>query len=163
MKVEEEIEKAGLTKDEDHGIWSHHFIANRWGNTGNSYKLYFLGLQNHEKWWLQPRNLKTFAPQKKSYDKPRQHIKRQRNYFADKGPSNKSCGFSSSHIWMWELDHKEGRTLKNWCFWTVVLENTPQSPLAIKEIKLVNSKGTQSWIFIGGTDDEGEDAKSWLI
>ena len=84
--------------------------------------------------------IKTLAPWKKSNDKPRQHIKKQRHYFADKGPYSQSYGFSSSHVWMWELDHKEGRVPKNWCFQTVVLEKTLESPLDIK-IKLVNPKG----------------------
>ena len=86
-----------------------------------------------------------------------------------KGPSSQSCSFSSSHVWMWELDHKEGWAPKNWCFWTVVLEKTPESPLDCKEIKLVNPQGNQSWIFIGRTDAEAEapilwppDAKNWL-
>jgi len=91
-------------------------------------------------------------------------------HFADKGPSSQSYGFSSSHVWMWELDHKEGRVSKNWCFWTVMLEKTLESPLNCKEIKPVNPKGNQSWIFIGRTDAEAEtpilwppDAKNWLI
>ena len=75
----------------------------------------------------------------------------QRHYFADKGPSSQGYGFSSSHVWMWELDHKESWAQKNWCFWTVVLEKTLESPLDYK-IKPVNSKGNQSWIFIGRTD-----------
>ena len=66
-------------------------------------------------------SLKTLAPWKKSYDKPRQCIKKQRYYFTNKDPYNHSCGFSSSHVWMWELSHSEGWALKNWCFWTVVL------------------------------------------
>ena len=82
--------------------------------------------------------LKALASWKKSYDQPRQHIKKQRHYFANKGPSSKSYGFSSSHVWMWELDHKEGWTLKNWCFWTVVLIKTLESPLDWKEIKPVS-------------------------
>ena len=103
-----------------------------------------------------------------SYDKPRQHIKKQRHYFSDKGPSGQSYGFSSSHIWMWELDYKESWALKNWCFWTVVLEKTLESPLDCKEIKPVNPKGNQSWIFFGRTDTEAPllwplDAKNWLI
>ena len=108
-------------------------------------------------------------PWKKNYDKPRQHIKKQRHHFADKGPYSQSCGFSSSYVWMWELDCKEGWTLKNWCFQIVVLEKTLESPLDCKEIKAVNSKGNQSWIFIGRTDAEAEtpilwspDTKSWL-
>ena len=94
----------------------------------------------------------------------------QRHYFAEKGPSSQSYGFSSSHVWMWELDHKEIRGLKNWCFWTVVLEKTPESPLDCKEIKPVYPKGNQSGIFIGRTDAKAETPvlwppheKSWLI
>ena len=110
------------------------------------------------------------APWKKSYEQPRQHIKKQRYYFAIKCPSSKSCGFSSSHVWIWVLYHKESWALKNWCFWTVVLEETLESPLDWKEIKSVNPKGNQPWIFIGKTDAEAEApklwppvAKSWLI
>ena len=98
-------------------------------------------------------NLKD-APWKKSYDKPRQHIKKQRHYFANKGLSRQSYGFSSSHVWMQELDYKKSWAPKNWCFWTVVLEKTLESPLDCKEIKLVNPKGNQSWIFIGRTDGD---------
>ena len=109
------------------------------------------------------------APWKKSYDKPRQCIKKQRHHFSDKCPYSQSYGFSSSHVEMWELDHKEGWAPKNWCFWTVVLEKTLESPLDWKEIKPVNPKGNQCWIFIGRTDAEAEapiiwppDGKSWL-
>ena len=91
-----------------------------------------------------------------SYDQPRQHIKKQKHYFANKGPSSQSCGFSNSHICMWELDHKEGWGQKNLCFWTVVLEKTLESPLDCKEIKPVNPKGNQPWIFIARTDAEVE-------
>ena len=107
---------------------------------------------------------------KKSYDQLRWHIKKQRHYFADKGPSSQSYGFSSGHVWMWELDHKESWALKNWCFWTVVLEKTLESPLDCKEIQPVHPKGNQSWIFTGRTDAEAEtpivwlpDMKNWLI
>ena len=109
----------------------------------------FPGLQNHCRWWLQPWNEKTLASWKKSYDKHRQGIKKQRHYFVNKGLSSQSYGFSSSHAWMWELDHKEGWAPKNWCFWTVVLEKTLKSPLDCKEIQQVSPKGNQSWIFIG--------------
>ena len=85
----------------------------------------------------------------KSYDKPRQHIKKQTHYFVNKGPSSQSYGFSSSHVWMWELDHKESWVLKNWYFWTVVLEKILESPLGFREIKPLHPKGNQSWIFIG--------------
>ena len=119
------------------------------GNNGNSDRLYFLGLQNHCEWWLHPWNWNTLAPWNESYDKPRQRIKKQRHNFANKGPYSLSYVFSHSHVWMSELDHKEGWTLKNCCFWTVVLEKTLQSPLDCKEIKPVNPKVNQSWIFIG--------------
>ena len=95
------------------------------------------------------------APWKKSYDQPRQHIKKQMT-FANKGPSSQSFGFSSSHVWMWELDYKESWAPKNWCFWTVVLEKTFKSPLDSKEIQPVHPKGNQSWIFIGRTDAESK-------
>ena len=97
-------------------------------------------------------------------------LKKQGHYFADKGPSSQGYGFSSSHVWMWELVYKESWVPKNWCFWTVVLEKTPKRPLDCEGIKPVNSKGNQSWMFIGRTDVEPEipklwppDAKNWLI
>ena len=109
------------------------------------------------------------APWKKSYDQPRQNIIKQRHYFANKGPSSQGYGFSSSHVWMWELDYKESWAPKNWCFWTVVLEKTLASPLDCKEIQRVHPKGNQSWIFIGMTDAEAKTpilwpphVKSWL-
>ena len=95
------------------------------------------------------------APWKNSYDKPRQCIKKQRHHFANKGPYSQSYSFSSSHAWLWELDHKEGWAPKNWSFWTVVLEKTLESPLDCK-IKPVNPKGDQPWVFIGRTDAEAE-------
>ena len=88
------------------------------------------------------------APWKKSYDQLRQHIKKQRHYLANKGPSSQSYGFSRCHVWMWELYQKESWAPRNLCFWTVVLEKTPESPLDCKEIKPVNPKGNQSWLFI---------------
>ena len=103
-------------------------------------------------------------------ERPRQHIKKQRHYFADKGLSSQSYGFSSGHVWMWELDCEESWALKNWCFWTVLLEKTLESPLDCKEIQPVHPKGDQSWVFIGRTDNEAETPvlwppheKSWLI
>ena len=80
---------------------------------------------------------------KKSYDQPRQYIKKQTHHFADKGSDSQNYGFSSSHVWVWELDHKEDWAPKNWCFWIVVLEKTFESPLDSKKIKLVNPKGNQ--------------------
>ena len=90
-------------------------------------------------------------PWKESYDQPRQHIQKQRHYFANKGPSSQGSGFSSGHVWIWELYYKESWMPKNWCFWTVVLEKTLESPLDCKEIQLVHPKGDQSWVFIGRT------------
>ena len=93
--------------------------------------------------------LKDAAPWRKSYDQPRQHIKKQRHYFANKDPSSQNYGFSSSHEWVWEWDYKESWVPKKWCFWTMVLEKTLESPLDCKEIQPVHPKGDQSWIFIG--------------
>ena len=110
-----------------------------------------------------PKSLRTVTAEMKlkdacslegTYDKPRQHIEKQRHHFANKGPSSQSYGFSSSHVWMWDLDHKEGWAPKNWCFWTMVLEKTLESSLDCMEIKPVNPKGNQPWIFIGRTDVE---------
>ena len=106
----------------------------------------------------------------KTLDQPRQHIKKQRHYFANKAPYSQSYGFSSNQVWMQELQHKESRAPKNWWFWTVVLRKTLQNPLDSKEIPLVNPKGNRSWIFIGRTEAEAKalvlwptDAKNWLI
>ena len=127
-------------------------MANRWGESRNSDIFYFLLLQNHCRQWLQLWNQKTLAPWKKSYDKPRHCIKKQRYHFANKGLYSQSFGFSRSHVRMWELDCVEGWMLKNWCFWIVVLEKTLKSPWNRKEFKPVNPKGNQPWIFTGRTD-----------
>ena len=110
------------------------------------------------------------ASWQESYDKPKQCLKKQRHHFANKDLYSQSYGFSSSHVWIWELDNKESWVLKNWCFWTVVLEKTLESSLDCKEIKPVHPKGNQPWIFIGRTDAEAEapmlwppDMKIWLI
>ena len=104
------------------------------------------------------------------HDQPRQHIKKQRHYFVNKCPSSQGYGFFSGHVWLWELDYKRSWVLKNWCFWTVVLEKTLESPLDCKEIQPVHPKGDQSWVFIIKTNAGVEtpilwppDAKSWLI
>ena len=114
--------------------------------------------------------IKTLAPWKENYDQLRQYIKKQRHYFANKGPSSQGYDFSSSHVWMRELDCKESWALKNLCFWTEVLEKTLESPLDCKEFQPVHPKGDQSWVSIGRTDAEAEtpilwppDEKSWLI
>ena len=110
------------------------------------------------------------TPWKESYDQPRQHIGKWRDYFTNKDPCSQGYGFSSGHVWMWELDCEESWALKHWCFWTVVLEKTLESPLDCKEVQLVHSEGDQSWVFIGRTDAKAETpilwpphAKSWLI
>ena len=90
------------------------------------------------------RNITLLTPGKESYDQPREHIQKQRHYIADQGPSSEGYGFSCGHVWMWELDYKESWALKNWCFWTVVLEKTLESPLDCKEIQPVHPKGDQS-------------------
>ena len=107
------------------------------------------------------------APWKESYAQPRQHIKKQNHY---KGLSSQRYGFSSSHVWIWDLDYKESCVWKNWCFWTVVLEKTCDSSLDYKKIKPISPKGNQTWIVIGRIDAEAEtpilwppDAKNWLI
>ena len=150
-------------------------MGNKWGNSGNCGWLYLAwgGAGGAPKSLLMATaamKLKDVAPWKKSYDQPRQHIEKQRYYFASKGPSSQSYGFSSSHVWMWELDYKESWAPKNWCFWTAVLEKTLESPLDCKEIQSVHPKGDQSWVFIGKTDAEAETpilwpphVKSWLI
>ena len=114
--------------------------------------------------------LKDICSLEVNYDKLRLHIKKQRHYFTNKGPSSQRYGFSSSHVWMWELDYKEGLVPKNWRFQTVVLEETLENPLDFKEIKPVNPKGNRSCIFIGRIDVEAEapilwppDVKNWLI
>ena len=110
------------------------------------------------------------SPWKKNYDQSRQHIKKQRHYFANKGPSSQGYGFSSGHVWMWELDYEEGWAPKNWSFWTVVLEKTLENSLNCKGIQPVHSKGDQSWVFFGRNDAKAETpilwlpyARSWLI
>ena len=144
-------------------------MTNRWGNSWNRYRLYVGGLQNHSRWWLQPMKLKD-ASWKKGYDQPRQYIKKQRHYFANKDLSSQSYDLSSSCVWMWKLDYKDSWALKNCSFWTVVLEKTLESPWDCKEIQPVHPKGNQSWIFIGRADAKAEtpilwppDAKNWLI
>ena len=121
----------------------------------------FLGIPKLLQMSLQPWNKKTLCPWKKSYDKPRHHIKKQRHYFTNKGPSSQSYDFSRSLAWMWELDYKEWWAPKNWCFWTVVLEKTLEGPLDCKEIQPVHPKGNQPWIFTGRTDAEAEATILW--
>ena len=123
-------------------------MPNRCGKSGSSDRFYFVGLQNHRGWWLQPWNLKMLALWKESYDKPRQCIRKQRHHFADKGSYNQSNGFASSHVQMYKLDaevqHWRTDAFEKWCWRTL------ESPMDCKEIKPVNPKGNQSWLFIEG-------------
>ena len=146
-------------------------MANRWGNNENSDRL-FLAPKSLQMVTsvMKFKNNQTLAPWKKSYDQPRQHIKKQRHYFANKSPSTQCYGSSISRVWMWELDCEEGWAPKNRCFLTVVLEKTLESPLESMNIQPFHPKGNQSWLFVGRTDAEAEtpilwppDAKNWLI
>ena len=130
-------------------------MANRWGNSGNCADFILGGSKitadgdcSHEikRHLLLGRKVMTYL----------KHIKKQRHYFSNKGPSRQSHALSSSHVWMWELNYKESWAPKNWCFWTVVLEMTLESSLDSKEIQAAHPKGNQSWIFIGRTDAEAE-------
>ena len=171
MKVKEESEKLGLKLNIQKPKIMASSPITSWQIDGKQWKQW----QTLFSWAPKSLQMETAAMKlrhlllwKKSYDQRRQHIKKQRRYFANKGPSSQSYGFSSSHVWMWELDYKESWVLKNWFFWTVVLEKTLLSPVDCKEIKPVNSKEDQSWIFIGRTDAEAPilwppDAKNWLI
>ena len=121
-------------------------------------------------WWSAVSRVTQSQTWLKRLSSSRQHIKKQRHNFANKGLDSQSCGFPSNHVWMWESDYKESWALKNWCFWTIILEKTLKSPLDCKEIQPVHPKGNQSWIFFGKTDGEAEtlilwppNAKNWLI
>ena len=119
------------------------------------------------------RKLKYACSLEESYEKPRHSVYKALYmeyiyHFTHKVPYSQSFGFSSSHVWMWELDHKESWAPKNWCFWTVVLEKTLESPLDCKEIQPIHSKGDQSWVFFGRNDAKAPilcppHVKSWLI
>ena len=140
------------------------------GETVKQWLTLFFGAPKSLQMVVAAMKLKGLTPWKKSYDQPRQHIKTQRHYLVNRSLSSQSYGFSSSHVWMWELDYKESWAQKNWCFWTVVLEKTLESPLNCSQIQPVHPKGNQSSIFIGRTDAVAEtailwppDAKTWLI
>ena len=115
-------------------------------------------LNQRDSFWV---NYKYIWNQNLFFSQTRQYIKKQRCYFASKGPYSQSYGFSSSHVWVWELDHKESWTLKNWCFWTMMLVKTLESPLDSKEIQPVHPKGDQSWVFIGRTVAKTEAPILW--
>ena len=130
MKVKKESEKAGLKhKIQKTKIMASGAMANRWENKGNSNRLYFLGLQNHCRWWLQPlKKIKRCLLFGRKAMANLDSILKSRDFFVDKGQCNQSYGFSSGYIWMWELDSKESWAPKNWCFWTVVLRRLLRIP-----------------------------------
>ena len=148
-------------------------MANRWVNSGNSGWLYFSGLQNHCRWCCCHEIQRCLLLGRKVMTNLDSILKSRDITFSllhYKGPSSQGYGFSSGHVWMWELDYKESWVPKNWCFWSVVLEKTLESPLDCKEIQPVHPKRDQSWVFIGRTDVEAEtpivwlpDVKNWLI
>ena len=152
--------KGKIYLNEDLGNWCHDFMANRWGELGNSDRFYFLGLQNYCRWWLQPWIWRYLLFGERSYDKPRQCIEKQILLCWQRHLCGQSFDFSSSHLRKWELEHKEGWVLKNWCFWIVVLE-VFGGPLDCKVIKPINLKGKELWIFIGSTDAEAETPILW--
>ena len=162
MKVKEESEKAGLKPNIQKTNIMAYGPVTSWEIDGETMSDFILGGSRVTA------NLKNTCSLK-AKDQPRQNIKKQRHYFANKGLSSQSYGFPSSHVWMWELDNEESWALKNCCFWTVMLEKTLESPLKSKEIQPVHPKGNQSWIFTERTDAYAEtpilrphDAKSWL-
>ena len=135
-------------------------MANRWGKSGSSDRFYFVSSKitagsdcSHE--------IKRLASWKKTCSKHKRRIKKQRHYFADNGPSSQSYGFSSSRVWMWEVDHKESWVPKNWWFQVAMLKKPFESPLDNKEIKPVNPKENQSWVVVGRTDAEAEVPILW--
>ena len=149
MRVKKESERASLRlniKKTDHGIQSHHWMANRRGKLGSSDRFPLLGLQNHHGQGLQPLSQKTISSWQESDDKPRQYVEKHRHYSARKGPYSQGNSLPRGHLRLWELDYKEGRMPKHWYLSTVVLEKTPGSPLDSKEIKPVNLKGDKTWI-----------------
>ena len=129
-------------------------MTNRWGNNRNSDRLYFGELQNHCSCDCSHETKRRLLLGRKAMDNLDSILKKQRHYFANKGLSSQSYGFSSSHVWMLELDYKESWAPKNWCFWTVMLEKSLTSPLDCKESQPVHPKENQSWIFIGRTGAE---------
>ena len=137
-------------------------MANKRGKSGCSDRIPLLGLQNHCRWWLQPWDEKTIASWQESNDKPRQCVEKQRRYSASKDLHSQGYGLPIGHIWLWELDCKEGRMPKSWCLWTVMPEKTPESPLDSKGVKPANAKGGSTLNITGRTDAEAETPVFWL-
>ena len=163
MKVKEEREKTGLKLDIQKTkiivsgpITSWQIYGKKMGTVTD----YFLRLQNHCRWWLSHEIKRHLLLGKKAMINLDSILKSRDNTLLTSLCSQR-YGFSSSHVWMWELDYKESWTLKNWCLWTAVLEKTLDSPLDCKEIKLDNPKGNQPWIFIGKTNAKDEVPIFW--
>ena len=146
-KVTEESEKAGLKlSNQKTKIMASSLITSWWGKKWKQWQTLFWGAPKSLQMVITAMKLKDACSlEEKSCDQPRERIKKQRHYFANKGPSSQGYGFSSSHVWMWDLDYEESWAPKNWCFWTVVLEKTLESPLDCKEIQPVHSEGDQPW------------------
>ena len=145
-------------------------MANRWGNNGNGDRLTFGVSKITADGDCSHQIKRHLLPGRKAMTNLDSILKSRDINFADKGPSRQSFCFSSSYVWVWELGHKESWVVKNWCFWTVLLEKILESPLECKEIQQVHPKGNQFWIFFGRTDAEAEtpilwppDAKNWFI
>ena len=175
MKVKEESEKVGLkckiqkTKIMAFSPITSWQIGKPWKKRQTLF-IYSFGSKITADGDVSHKIKRRLPPWKETYDQPRQHIKKQRRYCANKGPSSQSYGFSSSHVWMWEFDYKESWVVKSWCFWIMVLEKTFESPLDCKEIQPAHPNGNQSTIFFERTDAKAEtpilwppDAKNWLI
>ena len=172
-RVKEESEKAGLKLSIQKAKIMASSPVTSWQIEGEKVEAVtdFIFLLPKSPWMVTTATkLKSLVSWKVSYDKPRQHVRNQRHHLANKHPCSQSYDFSSSHVQIWELEHKEGWALKNWFFWIMGLEKTLESSLDFKEIKPVNPKGNQPWIFIGRTDAEAEyptlwppDVKSWHI
>ena len=173
IKVKEESEKSGLKLNIQKTKIMGSSPITSWhinGETMETVTAFILGAPKSLRMVTAAMKLKDTCFLEERLWQARQHIKRQRHYFADKGLYSQSYDFSNSHVRMWELDHKEGWVLKNWCFWTVVLEKTLESPLDCREIQPVSSEGNPPWILVGRTDGEAEalilwppDVKSQLI
>ena len=174
MRVKEKSEKADLKlniqKNKDHGIQSFHLIANRWEKVETVTVFIFLDSKITAGSYWRHKIKRHLLFERKAMKNLNSVLKSRDIFFANKSLCSQSYGFSSNHVWMWELDYKESWVLKNWCFWTVVLEKTLESPLYCKEIEPIHPKGDQSWVFIGRTDADTEapvlwppDAKSCFI
>ena len=171
MKVKEENDKVGLKLNiqKTKIMASGPIASQQMGKQCKQRETLFWRLQNHCRWWLQPWNWKMLALGRKAVTNL-DSILKSKDITCQPSPSSQSYCISSSHVWMWELEHEESWALKNWYFWIVALEKTLESPFNCKEIKVINSKGNRSWIFIGRTDAEIEtsilwspDVKNWLI